>query len=281
MGIRFSCHGCAKPLHIKTELAGRRGVCPDCRVKFRIPLTDSEFSSPLQESEVPESRAVSKQSAVSQSAVSQAAVSQAASGIGISDPGYSGTAQAVLQLDQGASGAAPQPASTSQKPTPQEPVPQEPAEQDAEQDIELLSGDTSATWYVRPPSGGQYGPATVDVLKNWIAEGRVAKNALLWRDGWAQWREASEALPEISETLPGGVNLAADDPFSDAKASAKLTTRVAMEKTSPVQSNLSGDSSIGSIRRKRSSRRITLVAVLAALVVGLIVTLVLVAMTRS
>ena len=30
MGIRFACHACGKRLNIKSELAGRRGVCPAC-----------------------------------------------------------------------------------------------------------------------------------------------------------------------------------------------------------------------------------------------------------
>ncbi|MCA9139780.1 MAG: DUF4339 domain-containing protein [Planctomycetales bacterium] len=271
MGIRFSCHGCAKPLNIKSELAGRRGVCPDCRVKFRIPLADAEFSLPLEESaasQLSERRSQEQQApenasrragqnSTGQSRSSQVGSNQVLSNQGMADSGYSGAGPATLELDRRASIAT------------------------SGQEIDLLSGDPTATWYVRPPSGGQYGPATEDVLKSWIAEGRVAKNALLWRDGWAQWREASEALPEISDSLPGVAGIATDDPFSDGRTSGNLTTPLSREKTRPIQSNLAGDASIGAVRRKRTTRRITLVAILAALVVGLIVTLFLVAMTRK
>ncbi len=48
MGIRFRCHHCEHRLNIKTELAGRRGICPKCAGRFRIPLADQEHSSSLE-----------------------------------------------------------------------------------------------------------------------------------------------------------------------------------------------------------------------------------------
>ena len=37
MGIKFRCHACDKKLHVKSFLAGKRGVCPKCGAKVRIP----------------------------------------------------------------------------------------------------------------------------------------------------------------------------------------------------------------------------------------------------
>src|SRR4051794_12581638 len=39
MGIRFSCPNGHK-LNVKTFLAGKRGVCPQCGAKFVIPATE-------------------------------------------------------------------------------------------------------------------------------------------------------------------------------------------------------------------------------------------------
>ena len=44
MGIRFRCHTCEHKLNVKTEQAGRRGICPRCGGRFRIPLADQKFS---------------------------------------------------------------------------------------------------------------------------------------------------------------------------------------------------------------------------------------------
>jgi len=61
----------------------------------------------------------------------------------------------------------------------------------------------NAVWYVRPPSGGQYGPARGDVMKKWIAEGRVSPDSLVWREGWSDWRSAKTALPAVARLNPG------------------------------------------------------------------------------
>ncbi len=60
-----------------------------------------------------------------------------------------------------------------------------------------LIGPPNVVWYVRPASGGQYGPAAPDVLRAWIAEGRVGPDALVWREGWREWQAAGEVLPSL------------------------------------------------------------------------------------
>jgi hypothetical protein len=52
-------------------------------------------------------------------------------------------------------------------------------------------------WYVRPPTGGQFGPAAGDVMRSWLAEGRVSADSLLWREGWRDWLEAGEVFPQL------------------------------------------------------------------------------------
>ncbi len=63
----------------------------------------------------------------------------------------------------------------------------------------------NAVWYVRPPAGGQFGPATSDVMKTWVAEGRVSADSLVWREGWRDWREAGQVFPHLGGTdfVPG------------------------------------------------------------------------------
>jgi hypothetical protein len=54
-----------------------------------------------------------------------------------------------------------------------------------------------AIWYVRPPSGGQYGPARGDIMRKWIVEGRVSQDSLVWREGWNDWRTAGQVFPSL------------------------------------------------------------------------------------
>ena len=58
-----------------------------------------------------------------------------------------------------------------------------------------------AVWYVRPPSGGQFGPAAGQIMRTWIAQGRVPGDALVWRAGWPQWQSAGTVFPNLGAHL--------------------------------------------------------------------------------
>lgn len=60
-----------------------------------------------------------------------------------------------------------------------------------------LAEDPGAVWYVRLSNGGQYGPAGADVMRSWLGEGRIAPDALVWREGWRDWQEASAVFAEL------------------------------------------------------------------------------------
>jgi hypothetical protein len=49
-------------------------------------------------------------------------------------------------------------------------------------------------WYVRPPSGGQFGPASAEIINQWVSERRIPAESLLWHEGWHDWRPAFEVL---------------------------------------------------------------------------------------
>jgi hypothetical protein len=61
-----------------------------------------------------------------------------------------------------------------------------------------LSEAGEVAWYVRPTSGGQYGPATAEVMRSWLSEGRLNADSLVWREGWRDWQEASVVFPQLS-----------------------------------------------------------------------------------
>lgn len=57
----------------------------------------------------------------------------------------------------------------------------------------------TAVWYVRPPSGGQFGPATAEIMRTWISEGRVGPDCLVWREGWRDWKEAGDVFGQLDD----------------------------------------------------------------------------------
>jgi hypothetical protein len=62
---------------------------------------------------------------------------------------------------------------------------------------------SDAVWYVRPPGGGQYGPARGDVMRRWIEEHRVCPDSLVWREGWEDWKLGGRVFPGLSDPLNG------------------------------------------------------------------------------
>ncbi|MDA8744897.1 DUF4339 domain-containing protein [Rubripirellula amarantea] len=276
MGIRFACHGCGKSLNIKQDLAGKRGVCPACSIKFRIPLEDAPQSSPLVDSSA-------KQRPASRERASATNAPSAPNGSSGSLKGASsGSTSSVATAQEAQSVQASRSAQASQ------------ATQASPAD--LLMDDPEATWYVRPPSGGQYGPATSDVLRQWIDEGRVAASALLWRDGWPQWRAASETLPGLATRFPGAgtggdsgtaspsksvaaANGHATTPSNAPEVVRSVTPDAASQVPSPIPAtaeppSLSGRAEVGTVRRERNGRRIMMIVLLAFIALALLGTLV-------
>jgi hypothetical protein len=65
-----------------------------------------------------------------------------------------------------------------------------------------LAAAGTAVWYVRPASGGQFGPATREVMGAWLRENRVEGDSLVWREGWQDWRQAAKVFPQLRAARP-------------------------------------------------------------------------------
>jgi hypothetical protein len=116
--------------------------------------------------------------------------------------------------------------------TPAEVLPNEP---------DALRDAPDVIWYIRPPSGGQYGPAGRDVMRAWLAEGRITPDSQVWREGWRDWREAIEIFPEgafpqlrVPDAVPGldrmfdGVGSAGARPHGAKRRSSVLRQIVSL-----------------------------------------------------
>ncbi|MBN2474244.1 MAG: DUF4339 domain-containing protein [Pirellulales bacterium] len=91
-----------------------------------------------------------------------------------------------------------------------------------------------AVWYVRPASGGQFGPASGEVMRTWLDEGRVGVDSLVWREGWRDWQEAAEVFAQLGagrqagpldEIAPGGTSVARAAAARSSRASARRRSR--------------------------------------------------------
>ena len=173
MGLKFLCHLCQQPIHIKDSFAGKRGKCPHCGGSIRIPADGESHSLPIT---VKPTTTLSETSAASYAAIALPAAEVAAK-------------PASFELQPTAANADSATINSN-------------AIANANKMPQVIAEAPNAAWYVRPPSGGQYGPAVGAVFWDWLNEKRVGENSLVWREGWGTWQPAKEAFPEFFKTTP-------------------------------------------------------------------------------
>lgn len=156
---------------------------------------------------------------------------------------------------------------------------------------DVLGEDPAAHWYVRPATGGQFGPATSEIMRGWLTEGRVGGNALVWRTGWPDWRGASEIFPELAGaqavhgSAAGPVAMAAGTAASGGSLPVGHVVQSGFG--APAAVNPAGSGAVPaltqSVRRRRKQRdtRMFMSAALGVIVVILAIILVIVFRSQS
>lgn len=218
MGIKFRCPNGHK-LNVKSFLAGKKGICPHCGTRMRIP-SDAEQGvaehDDGDEDSVVESvggtatavasapvRALAENAKVEPVVIKAASAPKAVSApsikpVPISTPTIT-PVKAVASIPA-ASSPVVKAAATSPivaKPAAPEPIP---AKQPTPTVVDAIAEAPSAEWLVIPPSGGQYGPASGEIMRKWLAEGRVSADSYVWRSGWADWKTAGTVFPQLNPT---------------------------------------------------------------------------------
>lgn len=188
MGIRFFCPNGHK-LNIKAHLAGKRGVCPVCGGKMRIPLVSTRPPGKKKKRKVEAGMVPPSEAGPTRRHCPDAdeieAWLEGEDEAGPSSPRASRTEDGspsplFEEMDLAALAAFG--------------VPDLPPEKSESGPLDTTG---EAIWYVRPPSGGQFGPASSPVVSSWVREGRVPADSLVWREGWRDWKTAVEAFPQL------------------------------------------------------------------------------------
>jgi hypothetical protein len=183
-------------MNVKDFQAGQTGICPVCGVKMQIPLESTRPASKKGRAEAEEEAAP----AVSDDAESPATPIEATGATTVAEA----TVAAVSYPSTAATFA------------------QSPAE------VAMADPSSeSVVWYVRPPSGGQFGPATTEIMRSWLAQGRITPDTLVWREGWPQWKNANEVFPQLRATGPASAPERFDATVMAAPAAAISPVHVA------------------------------------------------------
>lgn len=212
MGIKFRCPNGHK-LNVKSFLAGKKGICPHCGTRMRIPA-DAENGVAEQddsddEDSVVESvggaavavasapvKVIAENSTIEPVLVKAISAAPSIKPIPVSTPTI--TPVKVAASAPAASSPAIKPAAATpviSKPAVPEPIPAKPP---APTTVDAIAEAPSAEWLVIPPSGGQYGPASGEIMRKWLAEGRVSADSYVWRTGWSDWKTAAAVFPQLN-----------------------------------------------------------------------------------
>lgn len=271
MGIRCYCPN-GHRLHVKSFLAGKRGVCPKCNARFDIPTETADEDSAAS----PSARPVNDLAAETVEVERLGGSNEDRGGVTRADrPNGTSKPRAAVE-------------------TRVENVARDSAVAESGRDVEHAASDQPSTWlsaadrasdtgagdpiaiapdalwYVRPSSGGQFGPANADVMRRWVSEGRVAADSLVWRSGWADWKIAEVVFPGLatSRSLQTGSDV---DPKAAAAPTSSIDEMVAVPRFVDHRKP----------RRKSSSRKLITVVALSLLSIVLLVALIIVIASNS
>jgi hypothetical protein len=217
MGIKFRCPNGHK-LNVKSFLAGKRGICPHCGAKVQIPGDPEQAAEEasgmggvaLATAVVGAPAAVLADTVTLPNTFSQPTVPTGAALVTASAPApisvatVSPTPAPVAAvainpvIPMGAAIPAPMVANAAPvMPTVAAPLAPSPYAVMPAAPVDPIVEAPNAVWYVRPPSGGQFGPARGDIMRKWLGEGRVSSDSLVWRDGWTDWKSAAAVFPSL------------------------------------------------------------------------------------
>jgi hypothetical protein len=156
---------------VKDALAGKKGICPTCGARFRIPLASVEPPAPAaaggEAAPLPLAAIVSLEAATAERLPRAVPLGSAAAAVH----------DDFFDADHDEQPAAERPA----------PIPTL---------HPLIAERPDLVWCHAEPGGTASEPLGAEAMQAWLSSGRPAAGALVWRADWAEWRPLAAAFPE-------------------------------------------------------------------------------------
>ena len=157
---------------VKDTLAGKKGICPTCGARFRIPRASAEPppAATAGAAPLPLAAIVSLEAAMAERLPRALPIDQMAAAVHDEHDEHDEEAVVVPPLAE-------EPA----------PVPSL---------HPLIAERPDLIWCHAEPGGTPSEPLGADAMQAWLSSGRPAAGALVWRADWAEWRPLATAFPE-------------------------------------------------------------------------------------
>ena len=159
MGILAFCPR-GHRINVKDSLAGKKGLCPVCGAKFRIPAADGGGSPGTHG--LPTARLLDVA------------------------PDVVATLPQVLPFE-----AAPPAADPVFEPPPRPLAPPPSVLHPA------LAERPDLEWCIAFPGGEPTEPVSAESMQAWLESGQVVGNEVVWRSDWPDWRPARDVFPDV------------------------------------------------------------------------------------
>lgn len=249
-------------MNVKSELAGKIGVCPKCQARMAIPwesVRESSRRRPTSETETAEKtpEATEKVEQTSETSAKTARGTDASNVAAAEDRAASRQPTDETATERFFGGAR---AEAALGDVLRRAVDGRSAERF--DDLSEPLRDARLLWYVRTLDNQQYGPATGDVLRTWINERRISPKTLVWREDWAAWQEAGNVFPELERVFVG--------PDGGSTASAFASLAEAAQNSDAARRFVSNGETRALRRRKRATKTFVAIAGLIAAIVALL-----------
>ncbi len=207
MGIRFYCPS-GHRLHVKSFLAGKRGICPHCGEKVLIPIQSTRPSA-RQKNLL---NFVAKQVERTAQAAPSAPDDQEAL-VDVEAFVSAREADGLRFADESSEQIPVVAKSSEADPTYSPPPPKNLPSFSSEKDLV-----PEMQWHVRFTDGNQQGPIRGDVLRQWIHDRVITSREWVWHEGWSDWHSAAEEFFMNGDSrmrFPEAAEIHPDSPVGD------------------------------------------------------------------
>jgi hypothetical protein len=178
---------------VKDQLAGKKGLCPVCGTKFRIPAVNDPANDAADDPAT--AAAASEQRAhapvAGRSGVASDAAAFPPARILALDPAIVATLPRAIAWDVAAGAAAPAaeapvvPAETYESATP----PRRPLHP-------VIAEREDLAWSIALPGGEPSAPLPADTMQDWLDARQATGDEVVWRADWPQWLPVRQVFPD-------------------------------------------------------------------------------------
>jgi hypothetical protein len=178
-------------MKVKDYLAGRKGICPTCGARFRIPpsaaVPPGGSVPPVVVATQPASRP-SSDAAGSLPLAAGRGIAPLAAVVSLDASSAAGLPDLLMLVDSVDAGGLDGPPSAAVQ---VDPDPTADLEVDEEDDA-----SAALAWYIAIPGGEPSAALCEPELLAWLDSGRATGREVVWRSDWPGWRPIAEAFPD-------------------------------------------------------------------------------------